>query len=175
MPTAPPNVSHYFGPIIGGWFLVRVLLVFVALLVWLAGTTGPMMRVVADERPHAPDFDRSLSWLNVSRPVSLADLHGKGVVLDFWTYGCINCMHVIPNLRKLEMKYGSKIAVIGVHSPKFDNEKNIDTLRNIIVRYDRQHPIVSDVNFSLWKRYSVHAWPTRVVIDPAGGVVGAWP
>lgn len=122
---------------------------------------------------HAPEFNPGLTWLNTSRPLSLQDLRGKVVVLDFWTYGCINCMHVIPDLKKLERKYGDKLAVIGIHSPKFKNEQNLDTLRDIIRRYDLHHPIAQDTSFTMWQQYAVRAWPTLVVIDPAGGVVGA--
>jgi thiol-disulfide isomerase/thioredoxin len=126
----------------------------------------------APANPPAPEFRAGLPWLNVSAPLSLEKLRGKVVLLDFWTYGCVNCMHVIPDLEKLERKYGNKLAVIGVHSPKFDNEKNIETLRNIVVRYELAHAVVNDVDFTLWKRYGVNAWPTQVLIDPDGGVVG---
>jgi len=123
--------------------------------------------------PPAPEFRTGLPWLNVSRPLTLKDLRGKAVLLDFWTYGCINCMHVIPDLKQLEAKYGNRLAVIGVHSPKFDNEKNIETLRNIVVRYGLEHPVVNDVDFTLWRQYGVRAWPTLVLIAPDGGVVGS--
>lgn len=134
----------------------------------------PGFRVAAGEpaNPTAPEFKTGLPWLNVSQPLSMKALRGKVVLLDFWTYGCINCMHVIPDLKKLEAKYGNRLAVVGVHSPKFDNEKNIATLRNIVVRYGLEHPVVNDVDFTLWKQYGVQAWPTQVLIDPAGGVVG---
>lgn len=122
--------------------------------------------------PKAPEFSSGLQWLNVSKPLALVDLRGKVVILDFWTYGCINCMHVIPDLKRLEAKYGNKLAVIGVHSPKFENEKNLDTLRNIVIRYDLAHPVVNDTQFTLWRQYGIQAWPTLVIIDPAGGIVG---
>lgn len=122
--------------------------------------------------PKAPEFSSGLHWLNVSKPLSLRDLRGKVVILDFWTYGCINCMHVIPDLKRLEAKYGSKLAVIGVHSPKFENEKNLDTLRSVVIRYGLVHPVVNDTQFTLWRQYGIRAWPTLVVIDPAGGIVG---
>jgi thiol-disulfide isomerase/thioredoxin len=120
----------------------------------------------------ASGFAPGLPWLNVSRPLTLSDLHGKVVILDFWTYGCINCIHVLADLKKLEQKYGHQLLVIGVHSPKFENEKNLETLRNIIVRYGIEHPVVNDVDFLLGERYGMRAWPTRVLIDPAGGMVG---
>ena len=121
----------------------------------------------------ATEFDPALSWLNVKRPLLLGDLKGKVVILDFWTYGCINCIHVLEDLRRLEHKYGNQLAVVGVHTPKFDNEKNIDTLRNIIVRYRIEHPVVNDVDFNLARYYGMRAWPTQVVIDPQGNVVGS--
>ncbi len=125
-----------------------------------------------DTSPPAMEFPPDLSWLNVARPLTLKDLRGKVVILDFWTYGCINCMHIIPELRRLEEKHGDLLAVIGVHSPKFDNEANLETLRNIVVRYDREHPIVNDAFFTLMRSYGVRAWPTLLVINPAGGVEG---
>ncbi len=125
----------------------------------------------ASERAAAVEFADGLPWLNVSEPLSLEKLRGKVVLLDFWTYGCVNCMHVIPDLQRLQAKYGNKLAVIAVHSPKFENEKNFNTLRNIVVRYGIEHPVVNDVDFSQWRSYGIRAWPTQVVIDPAGGAV----
>jgi thiol-disulfide isomerase/thioredoxin len=121
----------------------------------------------------ATEFDPALPWLNVTRPLTLDDLKGKVVILDFWTYGCINCIHVLEDLRRLEHKYGHQLAIVGVHTPKFDNEKNIDTLRNIIIRYRIEHPVVNDVEFGLARYYGMRAWPTQVVIDPQGNVVGS--
>ncbi|MBL3601816.1 MAG: redoxin domain-containing protein [gamma proteobacterium endosymbiont of Lamellibrachia anaximandri] len=122
----------------------------------------------------AVPFSPDLPWLNVSRPLELDDLHGKVVILDFWTYGCINCIHVLADLKRLEEKYGHQLLVIGVHTPKFDNEKNLETLRNIVVRYGIEHPVVNDVDFKLGTYYGMRAWPTRVVIDPAGNVLGKY-
>ncbi|MGB5472165.1 MAG: thioredoxin-like domain-containing protein [Gammaproteobacteria bacterium] len=120
----------------------------------------------------ATEFDPSLPWLNVKRPLTLEDLKGKVVILDFWTYGCINCIHVLEDLRRLEHKYGNQLAIVGVHTPKFDNEKNVSTLRNIIIRYRIEHPVVNDVEFGLARYYGMRAWPTQIVIDPQGKVVG---
>ncbi|MEW8505364.1 MAG: thioredoxin-like domain-containing protein [Candidatus Thiodiazotropha sp.] len=113
-----------------------------------------------------------MPWLNVERPLTFGDMLGKVVILDFWTYGCINCIHVLADLKKLEEKYGDQLLVIGVHTPKFDNEKNLDTLRNIVVRYAIEHPVVNDVDSLLAGFYGMRAWPTRVFIDPAGEVLG---
>jgi DNA-binding beta-propeller fold protein YncE len=99
-------------------------------------------------------------------------LKGKVVLLDFWTYGCINCIHIIPDLKKLEAKYDKNLVVIGVHSAKFENEKNTENIRKIILRYEIEHPIVNDADFKIWEQYAVRAYPTQVLIDPDGYIVG---
>ena len=123
-------------------------------------------------RVRAPELKGGRGWLNTDKPLSLAALKGKVVLLDFWTYGCINCIHIIPDLKRLEAKYSSQLVVIGVHSAKFDNEKETDNIRRIILRYEIEHPVVNDADFAIWQAYSVRAWPTQVLIDPAGYVVG---
>ncbi|RUM94622.1 MAG: thiol-disulfide isomerase, partial [Thiothrix sp.] len=138
----------------------------------LSGVSSAYSASTVPNNPPAIEFDRSLPWLNVSRPLTLKDLKGKVVILDFWTYGCINCIHVLEDLKRLKEKYGEKLAVIGVHTPKFDNEENIDTLRRVIVRYDIDHPVVNDVASLMGRAYGMRAWPTQFLIDPAGGVLG---
>ncbi|MCG8487731.1 MAG: redoxin domain-containing protein [Chromatiales bacterium] len=118
------------------------------------------------------EFAPGLPWLNVERSLTIDDLLGKVVILDFWTYGCINCIHVLSDLKKLEQKYRHQLLVIGVHTPKFDNEKNLQMLRKIVIRYGVDHPVVNDVNGLLASFYGMRAWPTRVVIDPEGTVLG---
>src|SRR5262245_14560079 len=93
---------------------------------------------------NAPDFATGLEWLNTEKPVSLRELRGKVVLLDFWTYCCINCMHIIPDLKKLEAKYANQLVVIGVHSAKFTNEKGTENIRQAILRYELEHPVVND-------------------------------
>src|SRR2546429_1924687 len=124
------------------------------------------------DRIRAPELNGGRSWLNTDKPLSLAKLKGKVVLLDFWTYGCINCMHIIPDLKKLEKKYPNELVVIGVHSAKFENEKETENIRRIILRYEIEHPIVNDADFAIWRAYAVDAWPTRYLIDPAGYVIG---
>ena len=130
------------------------------------------MPVQDRDRIRAPELKGDRGWLNTDKPLSLAGLKGKVVLLDFWTYGCINCMHIIPDLKRLEKKYPNELVVIGVHSAKFENEKNTENIRRIILRYEIEHPIVNDADFKIWKAYSVNAWPTRFLIDPAGYVIG---
>jgi thiol-disulfide isomerase/thioredoxin len=132
-----------------------------------------IMAVPQDGRVRAPELTGGRGWLNTDKPLSLAALKGKFVLLDFWTYGCINCIHIIPDLKRLEEKYAKQLVVIGVHSAKFDNEKDTENIRRIVVRYEIEHPVVNDADFSIWQSYGVRAWPTQVLIDPAGYVMGA--
>jgi DNA-binding beta-propeller fold protein YncE len=128
----------------------------------------------AQERPkvRAPEITGGRGWLNTDKPLSLAAPKGKVVLLDFWTYGCINCIHIIPDLKKLEAKYANQLVVIGVHSAKFANEKETENIRRIILRYEIEHPVYNDSEYAVWQSYGVRAWPTQVLIDPAGYVVG---
>jgi len=109
-------------------------------------------------------------WLNTSRPLTAEDLKGRIILLDFWTYCCINCMHVIPDLGYLENKFGNKLTVIGVHSAKFKNEQDSENIRQAILRYGVHHPVVNDFDFSTWKAMGIRAWPTFVLINPQGTI-----
>ena len=124
-------------------------------------------------RVRAPEIQGGRGWLNTDKPLSIAALKGKVVLLDFWTYGCINCIHIIPDLKKLEAKYANQLVVIGIHSAKFANEKDTENIRRIILRYEIEHPVYNDSEYAVWQSYGVRAWPTQVLIDPAGYVVGA--
>ena len=121
---------------------------------------------------NAPEFPRGMDWLNTDTPIQLADLKGKLVLLDFWTFCCINCMHVIPDLKKLEEKYADELVVIGVHSAKFTNEQGSEAIRQAILRYGIEHPVVNDKDFRIWNSYGVHAWPSFVLINPKGKIIG---
>lgn len=138
------------------------------------GVKGKESDMPIQERPRirAPELSGHRGWLNTDKPLSLAGLKGKVVLLDFWTYGCINCIHIIPDLKRLEKKYPNELVVIGVHSAKFENEKDTENIRRIILRYEIEHPIVNDADFNIWRSYAVNAWPTRYLIDPAGYIIG---
>jgi thiol-disulfide isomerase/thioredoxin len=120
----------------------------------------------------APEFPAGLEWLNTERPLTLAALRGKVVILDFWTYCCINCQHVLPQLRRLEERFPNELAVIGVHSAKFTSEEETYNVRAAVMRHDIRHPVVNDRAFVMWRAYAVRAWPTIVIIDPDGKVIG---
>lgn len=120
----------------------------------------------------APEFPDGLEWLNVEKPLKLSNLRGKIVLLDFWTFCCINCIHIIPDLKKLEAKYPKELVVIGVHSAKFSSEKETDNIRQAVLRYELKHPVVNDKDFKIWNSYVAKAWPTIVLISPLGKIAG---
>ncbi|UQA61476.1 thioredoxin-like domain-containing protein [Polyangium aurulentum] len=125
---------------------------------------------------HAPDLDGALAWLNTDRPLSMRELRGNVVILDFWTYCCINCMHVLPILRAIEERHASDpLVVIGVHSGKFDAERDPARIREAIDRYDIAHPVAVDDDMTLWSRFGVRSWPTLVVVRPDGTIAAVAP
>ncbi|AGL13599.1 NHL domain-containing thioredoxin family protein [Actinoplanes sp. N902-109] len=124
-------------------------------------------------RVRAPEF-RARGWLNTGgKDLKLADVRGKLVILDFWTFCCINCLHVLDELRPLEEKYGDVLVVIGVHSPKFEHERDPAALAAAVERYGVHHPVLDDADMVMWQQYAAKAWPTLSVIDPEGYVVAS--
>ena len=138
-----------------------------------AGAENPPKKVkLPEKRPDAPDLNGGLAWLNTSGPIKMADLKGKVVLLDFWTLCCINCIHIMPDLAKLEKKYPNELVVIGVHSAKFENEKDTRSIRKAVLRYEIAHPVVNDANHAIWDSYEISSWPSMAVIDAEGKYVG---
>ncbi len=147
---------------------------------------GPRVAQKNDERPgsapadadhpfprhfRAPSLDGGVAWINTAGPIDLRQLRGKFVVLDFWTYCCINCMHVLPELKKLEQAYPNEIVVIGVHSAKFETEQDSKNIEEAVLRYEIEHPVINDADHVIWNKFHVESWPTLVVIDPEGNFV----
>ena len=166
---------------LGPLLLVCVLLL-TGLLVFGQDNTNSSDNTSASATPDAADprfvgqvagaeFTTGLDWFNVAQPLTLEGLQGKIVLLDFWTYGCINCLHMIPVLEQIEQKYDEEMVVIGVHSAKFDSEGASDNIRQIVQRYNLKHPVVNDAGFDIWGRYGISAWPTLVMLDPYGNIV----
>ncbi|MDT0463087.1 NHL domain-containing thioredoxin family protein [Streptomyces gibsoniae] len=123
-------------------------------------------------RVRAPELIGEGGWLNTGgKQYTLADLRGRIVVLDFWTFCCINCLHVLDELRELEEKHRDTVVIIGVHSPKFVHEAEHEAVVDAVERYGVEHPVLDDPELATWKQYAVRAWPTLVVIDPEGYVV----
>ena len=112
---------------------------------------GSLMSVQEKAKVRAPEITGGRGWLNTDKPLSIAALKGKFILLDFWTYGCINCIHIIPDLKKLEAKYANELVVIGIHSAKFQNEKETENIRRIILRYEIERPVYNDADFRVWQ------------------------
>ena len=115
------------------------------------------------------------AWLSTGgRRLSIEDLRGRFVLLDFWTLCCVNCHHVLAELRPIEAQFHDVLTVVGVHSPKFEHEKRPETVASAIERHDIHHPVLNDPNMSTWQAYGVRAWPTLVLIDPEGNIVATY-
>ncbi|MFF8427009.1 NHL domain-containing thioredoxin family protein [Streptomyces sp. NPDC016566] len=123
-------------------------------------------------RVRAPELIGKGGWINTGgKDLKLADFRGRTLILDFWTFCCINCLHVLDELRALEDKHRDTVVVIGVHSPKFVHEAEHGAVVDAVERYGVEHPVLDDPELATWKQYAVRAWPTLVVIDPEGYVV----
>lgn len=119
---------------------------------------------------HAPEFPPDLEWVNTDRPVKLADLRGRVVLIEFWTSCCINCHHNLARLREVRARYGPELAILAVHSGKFSLEASSHTIALAAERYGLHHPCLNDRNFRVWEEYCVHCWPTVVCVDPEGRI-----
>ena len=119
-----------------------------------------------------PTLPAGAPWFNVQRPLTSADLHGRVVLFDFFTPGCINCIHVLPDMARLEHEFGDRLLVIGVNSPKFTASQESANIDGFIARYRIRHPIVTDKGMTLWQAYHVFAWPTQILLGPDGNIAG---
>ncbi|MEP7274651.1 MAG: thioredoxin-like domain-containing protein, partial [Acidobacteriota bacterium] len=171
--------------VLPAWFFHSRVLILAILAVTAFSSSVPLFAQTPSARPmkpqrnelfegeyNAPEFPAGMEWLNTDRPLSLRELRGKIVLIDFWTYCCINCMHIIPDLKRLEAKYSKELVVIGVHSAKFSTEKGTESIRQAVLRYEIEHPVVNDRDFEVWQQYVAQAWPTLVLINPKGKIVG---
>lgn len=166
-PDRPPGrLSYRLRFILGALALAALLAAFLAIPAKAPATQA------GEKRKPAFELDGGTAWLNTAAPLSLKDLRGRVVLLDFWTLCCINCIHTLPDLARLEAKYPGVLVVIGVHTPKFPNEKNTSSIRKAILRYEIAHPVVNDADTAIWRRYGVRSWPTLVLIDPEGNFYG---
>lgn len=159
-------------------FVLLIMLLSLSSLVIAQEETAEPREYVGQSAFPAPNFPPGLDWLNIEAPLRMEDLRGKIVILDFWTYGCINCIHMIPVMEQIEEKYADEVVIIGVHSAKFANEGETDNIRQIVQRYELKHPVINDHKFIVWgayAQYGVQAWPTFVVIDPRGNLLAVQP
>ena len=128
---------------------------------------------LAQREPVRLTLDGGTGWINTAGPIHAADLKGKIVVLDFWTYCCINCHHVLPDLAYLEDKYKNEVVVIGIHTPKFTAEEDTENLKKKVAEYKIKHPVINDAKHELWNHYGVESWPTIAVFDAKGYAIYA--
>ncbi|WP_433012123.1 NHL domain-containing thioredoxin family protein [Kribbella sp. CA-294648] len=131
-----------------------------------SGSRRPLVR--------APEL-RGRGWLNTGgRSYSISDFRGRAVLLDFWTFCCVNCLHVLDELRPLEEKYGDALVIVGVHSPKFAHEGEEAAVKAAVERYEVGHPVLDDPELVTWENYTARAWPTLVLVDPNGYIVAQY-
>lgn len=134
------------------------------------GRMIPSRTVVTESKaPAAPEISSGL-WIN-SEPLTLKSLHGRVVLIEFWTFGCYNCRNTLPTVKAWDARYRDKgLTIIGVHTPEFDSERKIDYLRREVAELGIQYPVVSDNDYATWKAYGVEAWPTLFLLDKQGRV-----
>lgn len=131
-------------------------------------TEQPVLKNVSAS-DFAPEIKNSGKWINTEKDLTLEDLNGKVVVIEFWTFGCYNCVNTLPYLNKWYDKYKSdNFELIGVHCPEFDNERNFENVKESVSELGIKYPVLTDNEFSIWKKYDVHAWPTIFILDKKG-------
>ena len=118
----------------------------------------------------APELTNE-TWLNVDAPLRLADLRGKVVIVEMWTFGCINCQHVMPSLKEWHAKYKDQgLVIIGNHFPEFSFEADLTNLKDAIARYEIEYAVAQDNDGATWKAYKNHYWPALYLIDKQGHI-----
>ena len=153
-------------------WIVRSVLASILVTQTVSGPAAePTLRLTSHSPAH--ELAGGVEWLNTADPISLPQLRGKIVILDFWTYCCINCLQTLPDLKRLEDAYPNELVVIGIHAPKFFGERDTENLREAIIRHEIQHPVLNDANAIVAKRYGVKGWPSLRVIDPEGYLVAS--
>jgi len=143
-------------------------------VVWFFNPAGvPAGAGLVEYLPHkqAPTLRTGLDWLNTEAPLTLADLKGKFVLLNFWTYSSVNCVNVFAELKALQKKYPRELVIVGIHSPKYPVQRYTDNVKEAVIRYSLDYPVVNDASLRIWRDYDIHAWPTVILIDPEGKIV----
>ncbi|MGR4929569.1 redoxin domain-containing protein [Bradyrhizobium sp. CAR08] len=159
------------------------LLAVSAALIGIA-VTGAVIPGICDEAAHAvpvvtaaasqdtaPDFAGINNWFN-SKPLNIADLRGKVVLVDFWTYGCVNCVNTLPHVTDLYAKYKDKgLVVVGVHTPEFPFERSASNVQAALKRHGITYPVAQDNDSRTWNAYRNRYWPAQYIIDQDGKIV----
>ncbi|HKY53008.1 MAG TPA: redoxin domain-containing protein [Anaerolineales bacterium] len=132
-------------------------------------STLPFVASLPDLGP-APELTNDV-WLNVDSPLRLAELRGKVVLLEMWTFGCINCQNVMPSLKEWHNKYKDEgLVIIGNHFPEFSYEADLANLQDAIARNDIQYAVAQDNDGATWRAYKNHYWPALYLIDKQGHI-----
>jgi thiol-disulfide isomerase/thioredoxin len=119
----------------------------------------------------APEFTGITGYINTPAPIKLTDLKGKVVLVHFWTYTCINCIHTIPHLNDWYQKYSNKgLVIVGVQTPEFSAEKNIDNVKTAVHNFQIKYPVILDNNYASWNAYGNNYWPRDYLVDDQGYV-----
>lgn len=132
-------------------------------------STVPKLAPLPDLGP-APELTND-TWLNTEGPLRLADLRGRVVLLEMWTFGCINCRNVMPSLKEWHTKYKDEgLVIIGNHYPEFSYEEDLENLKNAIARYEIEYAVAQDNDGVTWRAYQNRYWPTLYLIDRQGHI-----
>ena len=130
---------------------------------------GSSAEYKSSESAIAPELAAG-DWIN-SAPLKLNDLRGRVVLIEFWTFGCINCRNTLPFVKSWHDRYQDKgLTVIGVHSPEFDDERKVENLRREVASLGIRYPVVTDNDYQTWNAYHVEAWPTTFLLDKQGRI-----
>ncbi|SAL41123.1 redoxin domain-containing protein [Caballeronia peredens] len=143
----------------------------VAALAAFASTTASGGKATQEAAVQAPDFTGIDNWLN-SAPLDLKQLRGKVVLVDFWTFDCINCAHTLPHVKEWYSRYRDKgLVVVGVHTPEYTFERDTGNLKKAIKQYGIEYPVAQDNQYATWNAYRNQYWPALYLIDQNGKIV----
>lgn len=132
---------------------------------------APVAMAQAQAQGNAPEFTGLGQWFN-SEPLTMQRLRGKVVMVDFWTYGCINCVRTLPHVVKLHEKYKDKgLVIVGIHTPEFPFERSASNVQAALKRHSITYPVAQDNDFATWKAYRNRYWPAQYIVDRGGKVV----
>ena len=137
---------------------------------WPAGAAKDVSSLLR-RSGRAPEFAEIDTWLN-SGPLTIAGLQGKVVMVDFWTYACINCIHTLPHVTAWHEKYKDRgLVIVGVHTPEFAFERETGNVKKAIQRHGIRYPVAQDNRFATWNAYRNRYWPTVYLVDRSGELV----
>jgi thiol-disulfide isomerase/thioredoxin len=155
--------------IIAGVLVVAALSYATGLTKLIRSSFGSTTEYKTSEAATAPDLANG-EWIN-SEPLKLRDLRGRVVLIEFWTFGCINCRNTLPFVKGWHDRYHDKgLTIIGVHSPEFDEERKVENLRREVTSLGIRYAVVTDNDYQTWNAYHVEAWPTTFLLDKQGRI-----